>query len=184
MELKIQKMTKLKVCSIFYFALLNLNADCQKCEIHRIGFKSFSFSDTGVIAEKYKLMSKDTVMFNALFVTKNSFSGKVKLDHITIDSMGNVTTESGFSNSFLSSTKRNLPAKDINTIFKTNDLDGFYESTCELGSTEQTQLLVLSNPLRRKWIELVCFDGQISDILKEKKEFSYLYSVYLLLFDK
>jgi hypothetical protein len=168
------------ICLFF----LSLNSFGQKCTVYNTGIKAFYFSDSGNVARKYEQISKDSSKFNALFVTKSGLTGKVKLIHVCIDSIGNMIVESGFTNSLLSITLETVSKADLSSMFTRNELNGFYESTCEHGSSEQIQFLLVSNPLSKKWIELVCFDGNIVDVLKENENLNYLYNIYMLFFDK
>lgn len=181
MEFPSLKMNRSKTFAVILILLSSHIAYSQDCKVFNTGRKSYDFSDTSKIGRRYEIIKNDSLFFNACLITKNALSNSVEMVSISIDELGQMTAESISKDSVLFAYNRMAPKSLIEKTGMSNDLNGFYESTCSMGSSHVKQILVVSNPGIKKWIELTCFDGQIVDVLKSDKELKYLFNIYIIL---
>jgi hypothetical protein len=164
--------------------LLALGVYSQDCRIFNTGRKSFYFSDTGAIAQMYTQVAEDSLRFSALLITMNGQTQTREVIYMTVDPSGHMMIKFVVNDSLLFMRSLVASSEDLEVIFETNNLDGFYESTCKSTSSHQIETFVVSNPKSKTWIELTSFNSPLSSALKENKSFSYLYNVYFFLLKK
>ncbi len=183
MEFPRLKMNRDKAFVVISILLSSHITYSQDCKVFNTGRKSYDFSDTSNIGRRYENIKNDSLFFNACLITKNALSNSIEMISISIDELGQMTAESISKDFVLFKYNRMAPKYLVEMTCRSNDLNGFYESTCSTGSSHVKQILVVSNPRIKKWIELTCFDGQIADVLKSDKELDYLFNIYKILYE-
>ncbi len=152
----------------------NGQSHSQECRLIKTYSKDFFLREGSDQSQLYDAVRNDTINDQIVLITSFALSGGFKAVHITFDSSNNAavvkldTRDSsvGVKNIFFSDTSRNH-------LFDKNQRSGFYSGICPDYNYHLTEILIISNPKNKKWIEVTTFNVNIKELLNKLEGFEY-----------
>lgn len=146
----------------------------QQCYLTQTNRRDFILSEGSRQALLYDAVKNDTINDHILLLTSYVLSIRgPKIFHITFDSLkANVKLTKTDSSILI--TQINFSDSSRNRLFDKNQPGGFYAGLCRDHNYHLTEILIISNPKNKKWVEVTTYDIEIKDLLDRLEDFEYI----------
>jgi hypothetical protein len=147
----------------------------QQCNLTQTYMRTLILSEVSTRAQLYDAVKNDTINDHILLMTSYGLIiGGPKIFHITFDSLNKATVKLTKKDSSILIRQINFSDSSRNRLFDKTQPGGFYSGFCHDHNYHLTQILIISNPKNKKWVEVTTFDIEIKDLLDRIEGFEYI----------